>query len=161
MTAADVTFNGASILPKIAAGQVLPNVTGTTVKTVVSTTVIKGGTIGANGYIDVLLYAKLNTAASSSTKVITVELDGVLLYTGSLAATAVSFQMPVLIHNMGAQNSQSVFTPNYTTPFAGSASAGAVASVDLTTDKNLVISVQLGNTADNITVKTIVKPVYA
>ncbi len=183
INATDVTFNGASILDRLkldgtnvgdnaktlraalgaapaVAGGGYAQVTGSTAKVAIATVALPADPIGTLGYLEVSLHAWLNTSPSASTKIITVELDGVLLYTGSLGATAASYQMLVLIHAMGAQNVQSVFTPNYTSAFAGSATPHQASAVDLSVAKTLVVYAQLSNGADDLRVKAAVKPNY-
>ncbi len=110
--------------------------------------------------LELLIYAYLTTDPSANAKTISVELDGVQIYTNSMGSTVRTLQMPVFIHAMGAQNVQHVFTGNYTTPFAGSAGAHVTTAVYLSADKTLVVYGQLGAAADSLTMKAVATPVF-
>jgi len=139
----------------IAHSAVAVPLTGTTAETALATISIPAAAMGANGLLRVTTdWSHTNNANGKSCRVRLGGLAGTA-FMAVVETTGLAFSAQKTICNRGAFNSQVTNQAvGATGPFAaGAASAHLTAAVDMSVAKDLVISGELGNSGDTLTLE--------
>lgn len=125
--------------------------TGNTAETTMATITVPGGTLGVNGSLRISLL--WSYSGNTNTKTMRTYFGGTAFNTAtqSTAVNAAQSQ-EILIRNRGAANSQ-IGPPANQSGGIGAGSAVITASIDTTVNQNIVITGQLANSADTITLE--------
>lgn len=136
----------------IAASAVSASHTGDTTETTLATITIPGGTLGPNGYIEILtLWSITNNANNKSLIVRFGGASGPLFLQYVLGATATA-QAYTMIQNRNSVSSQVGSHSNYG-GLATSAGAVITGTVNTAADQDVLIRAQLSNSGDTITLE--------
>jgi hypothetical protein len=149
MIPGSVPFVGFSLLSKSGTSA---SHTGDTNETVLATITIPPSTIGANGQIKLNVFWNITNSANSKTiKARLGGIGGTALFTGVMTTIANVWSTSILI-SQNATNSQNTFTL-VSRGTDGLITTGAVtSSLDMTQSQSLVLTGQLANTGETITV---------
>lgn len=128
------------------------SVTGMVTETTLFSTTIPGGTLGANGVLDILDLVSITNSAN--TKVIRVKLGGVGFLSQS-ATTVVAGQHKTWIRNRNASNSQVGAGGSLT--LGTSASANTFSAVDTSVDQLLIVTGQCATPTNTKSVSSITR----
>lgn len=137
----------------LAASAVAVPLTGSTVETALATITIPAGAMGLSGAVEVR--ASLSNNNSANTKAIRIRFGGLAgtVYFTTSVSTSVSLEAARRIRNRSSASSQ-VGSASSTATAPGSSSGALVTStVDTSADASLVISGQLSNAADSVTLE--------
>jgi hypothetical protein len=133
-----------------ASGAAAAQLTGTVTETTLATITIPGGLMGPNGVARVtVLYTNSNSA---NNKTLRVKFGGTT-YFGPAVTTNVTSQAMVMVRNRNATNSQVGMAFGSTSGFGGSSAAAVTSAVDTTADITLLITGQLANATDTLTLE--------
>ena len=130
------------------------SVTGTVTETALATVTVPAGAMGINGILRVSpLFSYTNSA---NNKTLRVRLGGIAgpVFLANAATTSLLAQPIILIRNRGLVNSQVGFTAVTFTSIATTTGSLATGSVDTTAATTLVISGELANTGETITLES-------
>jgi len=130
------------------------SVTGTVTETALATITVPAGAMGLNGIIRVTpLFSYTNSA---NNKTLRVRLGGIggPAFLSNAATTTLLAQPIVLIRNRGVANSQVGFTAATFSSVGITTGALATGSVDTSAATTVVISGQLANTGETITLES-------
>lgn len=126
------------------------SVTGTVTETTLGSFVIPGGLMSANGQLEIkTLWAFTNSANAKTNRIRMNTLSG-SQFISSGPATSDSGQYLTIIRNAAATNSQRGASSGISS-FGATTAGFAVSSIDTTVDFNIVVSGQLSNTGETIT----------
>lgn len=126
--------------------------TGTTDETVIATVTIPGGTMGLNGCIRVTTH--WNYTNSANNKIMRVRFGGIggTGYFSTTQTTTANFLNMCMIWNAGAANAQKGMVA-LGAVFGSSAGAQLTGTVDTSAATTLVMTAQLANTGETITLE--------
>lgn len=126
--------------------------TGTTSETALATATIPGGALGPNGILRVT--AIVSCTNSADDKTIRFRLGGISgsAFLGSVLTTSASYIVQRTIWNRNAENAQVSWALNVGS-FANTTAAIVTAAQDTSVDKDFVISGQLENAADTVSLE--------
>lgn len=130
------------------------SVTGTSSETALATITVPAGSMGLNGIIRVTpLFSYTNSA---NNKTLRVRLGGISgpAFLANTATTSLLAQPIVMIRNRGVANSQVGFTAATFSSIATTTGSLATGSVDTSAATTLVISGELANTGETITLES-------
>lgn len=134
----------------LAQSAVPASVTGTTSETVLATIAVPAGALGINGAV------RINTSWSSTnnanTKTVNTKFGGVTIASSALTTTA-SYRDQRQVQNRNALNSQ-VFMSGTFGGFGSSSFVMGTSAIDTSQAQNVVLSAQLANAADSITLES-------
>lgn len=131
-------------------------VTGTTTETALGTVTIPANAIGANGRVRVTgLWSYTNSANSKTLRVRYSSISGTICITVAPTTTA-SARISVEIANRNAANSQICNNYEAQGGFGAATTAVVTAAVDTTADTTVVLTGQLSNTGETITLESYV-----
>lgn len=142
----------------LAASAVASSVTGTTTETALATITLPGGAMGPNGVARITSNWSYTNSANSKTVRYRLGASGVS-GTAMLQASVTTTATHVLqrtIHNRNAQNSQLSSAIATQTSWNSSANANATAAIDTSSDQPIVLSGQLTNTGETVTLESYV-----
>ena len=141
-------------------------VTGTTSETALATITIPGGAMGANGVLRIT--ALWTFTGSTNSKTFRVRMGGIggtaFLNSATTTATNVILSSHTIVYNANSQSAQKSYVANSASngPFGFTTSAANTGAIDTSADWSLVISGQLANTGETITLEHyIVEVLYA
>lgn len=138
----------------IAAGAVASAHTGDTVEAVLATIAVPASAMGPNGILRVtLLWSYTNSANGKIKRVRLGGAAGTVLMQQT-NTTSATIRHHMLIQNRNAQNAQ--IAGQYVGTFAASSVAHATAAIDTSVAQDLVISGQLANAGDSVTLEAYV-----
>lgn len=146
--------NGKTVPYVLAQGHVGYAHTGNTNETALATISIPAGAIGPNGFARVTTLWKYTN--SGNTKTLRVRLGGVsgTVFFGLGVTTTNALQNIQIIRNRGAANSQVSMTNSISGVFGTSAADPSTGAVDTASAQDLVISGQLANSGETITLES-------
>lgn len=129
-------------------------VTGTTNETTLATITIPANSMGPNGRLKVTTtWSYTNSANAKSLRVRLNGIGGTAFLTGSVTTTDTA-KYETEIYNKGATNSQECFSaPSAQGGWGTSTAAIITGAIDTTADRDIVITGQLVNTGETITLK--------
>lgn len=142
----------------LAASAVAASVTGTTTETPLATITLPGGAMGANGVLRITsLWSYTNSA---NTKNLRLRLggsgiSGTTLMNSGVTTTAVNM-LQRTIQNRNAQNAQVAGASVFGNSFGAYANLPVTASEDTSVDQPIVLSGQLANTGETVTLESYV-----
>jgi len=123
--------------------------TGTTAETTLATITIPANAMGANGRIELdVIWSYTNSA---NTKTLRQKFGGTTILSTAVGASAVT-RTSAVIANRNATNSQ-VATPNFSTSFGVSSATLTTMAIDTTAAVNIVLTAQLANSGETITLE--------
>jgi len=128
--------------------------TGTTAETALAEIQIPGGALGPHGIVR--LTSSWSWTANANNKTLRTRLGGLAgtILRSTVQTTNLMIFEIVMFGNQGAANSQKVFQPLSTvTPFNVSSAAQPTAAIDTSLTQSLVISGQLANAGDSVTLE--------
>lgn len=130
------------------------SVTGTTAETALATIAIRAGIMGTNGQLRVTTLWSLTNNANAKT--CRVRLGGIsgTVFQGASIASAASWQGLSHIRNRNSASQQVSMSAGPSISFSTSTSAVVTATIDTAQAQDLVLSGQLGNSADTITLES-------
>lgn len=124
--------------------------TGTTAETTLATITIPANAMGANGRIEIDVCWSYPTSANNKT--FRQKFGGTTI-TQSVVSTGASLRTSAFVANRNATNSQ-VASPNFAASFGASPSAGVTTmAVDTTAAVNILLTAQLANAGETITLE--------
>jgi len=139
------------IAEDLGSGVAVPH-TGDTTETVLATITIPANTMGKNGFVEVdVAYSMTNNANAKTTRARLGGIGGTVMDSSTLTSVAAQ-RRTFRIRNRGAQNSQ-VCASGGATSGLGTINAPATGSVDTSAATTLVLTGQLSNSADTITLE--------
>ena len=134
------------------------SVTGTTAETTLYSLVIPGGTIKANGLLRII--ALWSFTGSTNSKTFKFKLGGTEFYSPSTVTAAnISLQSQQIIRNRNSASSQIASGSSTANPGVGFGFftvAPHIGTVDTSVDQTLIITGQLANAAETITLESVV-----
>jgi hypothetical protein len=138
----------------IAAGAVSSAHTGDTAEAVLATIPVSAGAMGPNGILRVTLLWSYTNSASGKTKRVRLGGSSGTILMQQTNTTSAAIRHHMLIQNRNAQNAQ--IAGQFTGAFAASSVAHATATIDTSAAQDLVISGQLANAAETVTLESYV-----
>lgn len=136
----------------LAQSGVASSVTGTTSETTLATITVPANAMGANGAVRIWCAWSWTNNGNSKTPRIRFGGTGGTVFTSNTLTTSQSVQDVKIIQNRNATNSQ-VGTTNTIGGFSNSSVATVTAAIDTTAAVDIVISGQLANSADTLTLE--------
>lgn len=146
----NTTFTGtANGIPRIIAQSGnAASITGTLVETTLATIVIPGGTLSANGQLQVKAYWGFSGA--NGTRDQRIRINGTAVYdTGAVAATQNSMWSEWFMYNTNSLTTQTRI--NTQQPNAANSLAPSIGAFNTANDMTITLTEQLGNVADTAT----------
>lgn len=134
----------------IAASAVPHSVTGGTSETTLATIPIPGNLMTPNGHLR--LTSLWTVTSSANAKTMRAKLGGTAFLAGAVTTSA-TFQNIITIRNRNAANSQVGHPASSGTPISANNSATTTGTVDTTVAQNLLITGQLADAGDTITLE--------
>lgn len=126
--------------------------TGNTTETALATVTIPGGSIGANGSVEISpMFTVTNNA---NIKRLRIRLGGTEIANWPITTLDLIRPLTLIIHNVNSQSSQKAPTASLTGIQAGSGATPATASVNTAVDANITITAELANAADALTLQS-------
>lgn len=146
--------------PYVLAAGVGASVTGTMTKTTLATITVPADAMGANGVVEIDMTFEYTSSANN--KDITVSFGGTDMFTPASVTTSVAGHYLVRIANLGSASSQvGWFTATNTSPFGNStATALPTAAVNTGSSVTILVTGQLANVGDTITLKRYLAILY-
>lgn len=144
---ADTITIGSTIV--LAQSAVAQSVTGTTTETTLATITVPANAMGANGRIEITTMWSYTNSANNKT--LKVKFGGTTLQ-NITATTTASLQVAMMIANRNAANSQ-VASPNSSTGSGATTNAVQTAAIDTTAAVTILLTAQLANTGETITLE--------
>lgn len=136
----------------IARSAVAASVTGTLSEAALATITIKPAMMGSNGQLRItVLFSNNNNANAKNARVRFGGISGTV-YLDASNTTNISLQWIVQVRNRNAANSQIGFVS--TAAFGNSAAANVTGAIDTSSSQDLVITGQLANTGDTLTLES-------
>lgn len=128
--------------------------TGTTSETVMDTIVLPGGTLGPNGLLrfTLLLGGLTNNANAKTPRFRLGGVSGTVFFGSSLPST-VSAIIQRTVWNQNAENSQVTYPSGTATSFSTTTAAITTGAVDTSVNQDIVLSLQLADGADSMTLR--------
>lgn len=145
-----VPVNGFAMIARSA---VASSVTGTTTETTLATITIPAGVMGTNGQLWIMTL--WSNTSNANNKTLRVRFSGIAgtQYLLSTATTGVGSQIPLFIRNRNSASSQ-IGGNSSSATFGHTASAAVTSAVDTSLATTLVISGQLANAGDTLTLES-------
>ena len=144
---------GVNTWRNLGSSAVAASITGTLTETALATITIPAGAMGPNGVIRVqLLWTVTNNANAKTLRIRLGGIGGTAHMTISGAST-VSVTAHRVIANRNSQSSQ-VSSSAATTAFGNGAAAVVTGAIDTSASQTLVITAELGNIADTVTLES-------
>jgi len=125
--------------------------TGTTAETALATVTVPAGAMGANGVINIVAKWQISTSGNNKTARVRFSTISGTAFTAIVQTTNITIKTHTVIANRGATNSQIGDAGNGTGGWAPSAGADTTAAVDTTAATTIILSGQLANAGDTIT----------
>jgi len=142
----------------LAASAVAVPLTGTTTETALATITIPAGALGANGWVEIEhAWSYTNSANNKTERVRLGGLAGTAFHS-TVATTSASLRAHTRIANRGVANSQFGFVA--AASFGGSSAASVTGAIDTSAAQDIVISGQLANTGETITLESYTVKLY-
>lgn len=132
---------------------VAASVTGTTNETVLATIKIPGGAMGANGVMRIITLWTVTNSANNKQLRVRLGGDAGTPFLSLGVTTVAAAQELTLIRNRNSAASQVGFAATPASSYGTSTSANTTATVDTAADTSLVITGQLTNTGETITLE--------
>jgi hypothetical protein len=144
----------------IAASAVAASHTGNTDETVLATITVPAGAMGANGVVRVV--AQYEMTSSANTKTTRMRADGIsgTVFRTLAHTTTAGYRDHMQIANRNATNSQVGHSSGTSGGSGTSASANVTAAIDTTAAFDIVITVQLTNTGETMTLNSYLAEVF-
>jgi uncharacterized protein YbjQ (UPF0145 family) len=128
--------------------------TGNTNETALATVTIPANAMGANGVVRVTSHFTNNNSANNKTARIRFNTITGSIYKQNINTTVTGFITQIEIHNRNATNSQVGAPSSLTTTFGTTSGTTVTSAIDTTADSTVVISGQLANSGDTITLES-------
>jgi hypothetical protein len=127
-------------------------VTGVTSETVLATITVPAGVMGPNGVLRITTQWSVTNSANAKT--LRVRLGGAsgTAFQSTGISTSATFRHQVEIHNRNSAQSQVGMSPS--AAWGGSGGAVVAGAVDMTSTQSIVLSGQLGNSGETITLES-------
>jgi hypothetical protein len=138
----------------LAASAVAATHTGTTAETALATVAIPAGAMGPNGILRVTLLWSYSNSVNGKTKRVRLGGASGAVLMQHLNSTSVAIRHHLLIQNRNAETAQ--IAGQITGGLAASSVANATSSVDTSAAQDLVITAQLANAGESVTLESYV-----
>lgn len=148
---AGLTLSSGSLASNVIIAQsaVSASITGTLTETTLATITVPANAMGANGRIEI--HTMWSTTNSANNKTLRVKFGGTTFQTITMTTNA-SIQVPMVIANRNATNSQ-VASPNSSTGSGATTNAVQTSAIDTTAAVTILLTGQLANTGEAITLE--------
>ena len=135
-------------------------VTGTTTETILKTVLVPGGLVGKYGSIRLTcIFSYTNVANIKTWRVRLGGISGTAFITGAVTTTSNTLAART-ITNRGSYSSQVCWVAGSTAAGSGGANNLITGTIDTSVDQNLVVTGQVANAADFVTIESCIVEVF-